>query len=139
MAPGTLRIALLTGVAFCGLNLLWLIAASAPYVPEAYRGFMKVTCLLVALTLFVLMTGSSARQPTSAWLGSAALAGGVSVGFGLVLILLASALWYPGQFFHDGLRLPTLATLLIGGIIGGSVVAAAIGAVARMLLKLGSG
>lgn len=115
------------------LNYLWLAGGNAAWVSEGYRELVKTLSLALALALFAAAMAVTARNSPEHWLKATVLTGALSTGFGFLLILASGAVLARGQFFHDGLRLGDLAASLLAVVLGGAVLAAGIGFVARLL------
>ncbi|HXE57365.1 MAG TPA: hypothetical protein VNK43_05150 [Gemmatimonadales bacterium] len=135
MGPVSYRGAVLAALAFAALNLLWLAGGNASWVPDNQRALIKTGSIALALIIFAALIAHTARRLPASWLQPTVLTAALSVALGLVLILALSALWYPGPFFHDGVRLPQLLTLALVVIVGAVVLAGGIGLLARTLSR----
>lgn len=120
-----------SGVALALLNQLWLFGGNTHRIAEEQRGLVKAAALLLAALVFLALVVRAARGNENDWMKPTVRAAVASVGLGLALILLFGAVWNRGQFFHDGVRVPQLASLVAVALLAAALSAAAIGAVAR--------
>ena len=117
---------------FLLLDLAWLAGGNAGWVPEGQRSLVKILSLMLAVIAFVVLTIRVARHAAARdWLQITVVTGALSVGLGLVLILLVGSVLYHDQFFHDGVRTLSLLTVLVGGTLGAGITAAIIGLIVR--------
>ena len=128
----------LTMVAYLLLNYAWLAAGNAPAVADGLRGPLKTICLVVAGFVYLATAVLIALGDHDQWVGATAATAGGGVVAGLVLIIASSALFRPGQFFHDGTvveRLPTLLLVVVGAGTAAGLLAVVVGAAARAAFR----
>lgn len=136
MRPLALPIVTGTAAAYLLLDQLWLFAANSQRVSESGRPLLKALCIVVAVALYLATAAVIAIRRENRWVLATTLNAGAAAGFGTVLIIAASALWWRDQFFHDGgvaQRGPALVLLVLAVAICAAVAAAVVGYAARLL------
>lgn len=129
-------VALLTGLSYTALNVLWLLAGNAGDFPETQRTVYKDSCLAAAVLVYVVATVVCAGRATTKPVLSAVVGSGGGLALGLVLIVLTGLVWPPARLFHDSTlteQLPRLVAFVIGFTTAGSLVAAGIALVIALL------
>jgi hypothetical protein len=135
-----LRLPLVVGAAvlYLLLNMPWLAAANSPNVGSETRPLLKALCLTAALLVYFGLAVWVAVRENVDWVSRTAISTAIAVGLGLVLIVIASALWRRGQFFHDAeplQRFPSLIALILGISGVAAVFALVLGAFGRMMWR----
>jgi len=120
------------------LNFLWLAAANSASVSEGSRPILKTLCLVGAVLVYVAAAILTAVREDESWPRKTAVNAGIAVAVGLVLIMISSALWRRGQFFHDSdplQRLPSLTAIVLGVALLAALVAPLVGMVGRTVWR----
>jgi hypothetical protein len=123
---------------YLGLNIGWLWAANSAPVSEPSRTVLKSIFIGAAILLYVALAAFSAIRSDDHWLIATVAASAIAVVIGFGMIVLVSAFFYPGQFFHDAplnQRLGSLAGTAAVVAIAAAVLAPAVGWISRYLSR----